>query len=88
MSSYSNIERPLQEHLKKGSTPLIKRIGRNNQFILHNYLVPISNQCTCPLTKCQKKFNIKLIPNQIVYPKYCSAHRTEHRRNIFLSITG
>ena len=75
-----NIEKPVVEQLMAGGSPLLDRIRRNNRLILHNYSVPVEKNYTCQLDGCGQKINIRLIPNQIVYPKYCQHHRTEHRR--------
>ena len=78
----SNIEKPLSDHLRRGSTPLTERIQIHNQFILHNYTVPVEKSCACPHPGCGGIFSITLYPNQIVYPKYCEEHRTAHRRGL------
>jgi hypothetical protein len=38
----------------------------------------------CALDGCGKTFEIKILPNTFIYPKYCPEHRNEHKRNMFL----
>ena len=84
MDTASNIERALLAELRKGlsaeESPLLRRVLRNNQILLHNYRIDVIKDCRCPLEGCDRVFPIVLIPNQALYPKYCKAHRTEFRR--------
>ena len=84
MDTASNIERALLGELRKGLTeedsPLLRRVLRNNQILLHNYRAEAIKDCRCPLEGCDRSFSIILIPNQTLYPKYCNAHRSEFRR--------
>lgn len=74
------VERALYDDLLKGGSGLLKKVKRENQIILHNYEVAIKKRASCALKHCDKTFFISLIPGQIIYPKYCSEHRTPHRR--------
>jgi len=80
----TNIERALLTHLRAGGTaetsPLLRRVLRNNQILLHNYRVEAIKDCACALEGCDRSFPVILIPNQVLYPKYCKAHRSEFRR--------
>jgi ethanolamine ammonia-lyase large subunit len=84
MDAVGNVERALLAQLKAGltaeSSPLIARVLRNNQIMLHNYRAPSMKDCRCDLTGCGAGFSIILIPNQTIYPRFCAAHRSEHRR--------
>jgi hypothetical protein len=84
MDASSNIERALLSQLQQGHTaedsPLLRRVLRNNQIVLHNYRAEAIKDCRCPLEGCGRSFPIILIPNQTLYPKYCQAHRSEFRR--------
>ena len=84
MDSSSNIERALVAQLRQGHTaedsPLLRRVLRHNQILLHNYRVEVIKDCLCPLDGCGRTFSIVLIPNQTLYPKYCKSHRSEFRR--------
>ena len=73
-----------QALLREFQAPLLGRIQKNNQLIKHNYKVLVRKQCPCELEGCMTVFNLELIPNQIVYPKFCQEHRTEHRRAHFV----
>jgi len=84
MDTAGNIERALLDQLRSGhtaeSSPLVRRVLRNNQILLHNYRAESMKDCRCPLEGCDRVFAIILIPNQALYPKYCGEHRSEWRR--------
>ena len=84
MDTAGNIERALLAQLRRGLTaeesPLLRRVLRNNQILLHNYRAEAIKDCRCALEGCDRAFPIVLIPNQALYPKYCKAHRSEFRR--------
>ncbi len=85
MGSYnSNVERAVLQHLEKGRTPLLERIEKHNRIVLHNFSAAVTKTLTCKLPCCGRRFRVKLIPNQVLYPKYCEDHRTDHRRRHFL----
>jgi hypothetical protein len=84
MDTGSNIERALLAQLQAGFTgetsPLIARVLRHNQILLHNFRSESIKDCRCALDGCKNGFSIVLIPNQTLYPKFCAAHRSEYRR--------
>lgn len=84
MDTSSNIERAILAQLRAGHTaetsPLLSRVLRNNRILLHNFRAPSIKDCHCDLEGCPKGFPVILIPNQTLYPRFCSDHRTEHRR--------
>jgi len=84
MSNPGNVERALLAQLRAGHTadtsPLLARVLRGNRILLHNYRAPSIKDCRCDLDGCDNSFAVVLIPNQALYPRYCPAHRTEHRR--------
>ncbi|HLU70502.1 MAG TPA: hypothetical protein VKZ88_07000 [Fibrobacteria bacterium] len=84
MSTTGNVERALLTQLQAGHTaetsPLLARVLRNNRIVLHNYKAATIRDCRCDLEGCDRGFAIVLLPNQTLYPRYCAAHRTEHRR--------
>lgn len=84
MDTVGNIERAILADLRAGLTaetsPLIARVLRNNQILLHNYRAETIKDCRCRLEGCERIFPIVLIPNQALYPKFCAAHRSEYRR--------
>ncbi len=85
MKGESNVEKAILRDLASGAdTALIRRVSRENQIILHNFQRPITKKHSCQLIGCCRPFSIVLIPNQVIYPKYCDQHRTEHRRAQFL----
>jgi len=84
MDTVGNVERALLAQLQAGHTaetsPLLARVLRNNRIVLHNFRAPALKDCRCDLEGCDTGFAVILIPNQTIYPRYCAAHRTEHRR--------
>jgi hypothetical protein len=76
----------LADMAKPGTTPLIERVTRHNQIILHNYRKAVEKTCDCQLLGCRQEFPVTLIPNQVLYPKYCVEHRSEFRRENFLRL--
>jgi hypothetical protein len=84
MDTAANIERALLAQLHAGATgetsPLLRRVLRNNRILLHNYQAATIKDCRCDLEGCVGAFSVVLIPNQVLYPRYCADHRTEYRR--------
>ncbi len=84
MDTAANIERALLGQLRAGhsaeTSPLIARVLRNNQILLHNFRAASIKDCRCTLEGCDNGFSVLLIPNQTLYPKFCAAHRSEYRR--------
>ena len=56
----------------------------NNQIIKHSFNESKVIQGTCQLEGCGKSFEILLIHNTYIYPKYCPEHRNEFKRERFL----
>ncbi len=79
----ANVEKAILAHLDNPDSVLIRRVTRNNQIWLHNYKVETDKTCRCQLPGCSNAFIVTLIPNQVVYPKYCPGHRNEFRRSRF-----
>ena len=79
-----DVEKAILAEMAKPGSPLIERVTRNNQIILHNYKKSIEKTCDCQLLGCRSDFAITLIPNQVLYPKFCTEHRSEFRRRNFL----
>ncbi len=84
MDHAGNVEKAILAEMKKPASGLIDRVTRNNQIILHNFSQAIERQCECQLPGCRKSFPMTLIPNQVLYPKFCEDHRTDFRRENFL----
>jgi hypothetical protein len=80
-----NVEKALIHELQSTTHgPLSNRINTTNQLIKHNYKTFAPKQISCMLEGCSNHFEIMLIPNQIIYPKYCEEHRSVFRREWFL----
>lgn len=86
MSRDKDIEHSLVEAMKSGQhTEHLKRVQRENQLIPHNFKVPHLRTPTCALEGCEETFEITVFPKQLIYPKFCPAHRNEHQREHFLN---
>lgn len=59
-----------------------------NQIIKHDYKENTLVELTCQLEGCGNTFEVKLSDGIYVYPKFCSEHRNEYRRTIFLKQLG
>ena len=79
-----NVEKAILAEMGKPHSGLIERVTRHNQIFLHNYTESVVRNCECQLLGCIKTFELTLIPNQVLYPKYCGEHRSEFRRANFI----
>jgi len=77
-------EKAILARLNEPESPLLQRVLRNNQILLHNYRAEVAKKCRCLLDGCARAFEITLIPNQVLYPKFCEDHRSEFRREFHL----
>jgi len=76
-------ERALRKALGDGvSDGLVARVLEENRIIAHNYLVEVERSVPCAHPGCTEPFAVKLVPGQIVYPKWCAFHRPAHRRKL------
>ncbi len=82
--SNGNVEKAILAEMGKPRSGLIDRVTRHNQILMHNYKQSVARSCECQLLGCPRSFSIILVPNQVLYPKYCEAHRSEFRRQNFL----
>lgn len=82
----NSIEAAIVHSLRQGreDTPLIQRVLRDNQLVKHNFGYCHERHAVCALPGCGARFAFTLIPNQIIYPKYCEEHRSSYRREQFL----
>ena len=88
MDHAADVEKAVLAALDDPASPLIRRVTRNNRILLHNYSAEAEKDCRCPLPGCGAPFAVTLIPNQILYPKFCEAHRSEFRREFHLARLG
>ena len=84
MEREGNVEKAILAEMARPGSMLIERVTRHNQIILHNYRQATERRCECRLLGCPESFDVTLIPNQVLYPKYCEDHRSEFRRENFL----
>ena len=82
--SAGNVEKAILAEMGKARSGLIDRVTLHNQIFLHNYTEEVRRACECQLIGCAQSFELTLIPNQVLYPKYCEKHRSEYRRENFL----
>ena len=76
-------ERALRAALEEGRAKgLVERILEHNQIIPHNFLVEVDRAVSCAHPGCTEPFTVRLVPGQIVYPKWCAFHRPAHRRKL------
>ena len=59
-------------------------VDENNQKIKHKFLESQNIIKTCSLEGCGNTYELRIIPNQFIYPKYCEEHRNEWKRNFFI----
>src|SRR5258708_2200299 len=82
--SNGNVEKAILAEMGKPQSGLIDRVTLHNQILVHNYKQAVERTCDCQLLGCTQTFAITLVPNQVLYPKYCPAHRSEYRRRNFM----
>jgi hypothetical protein len=82
--SNGNVEKAILAEMGKPQSGLIDRVTLHNQIFLHNYTEAVRRTCECQLLGCVQTFELTLIPNQVLYPKYCREHRSEYRRANFM----
>jgi len=60
-------------------------INIDNQTFKHNYTEVVKIVFNCAFESCRNQFDVKIYPNQYVYPKYCPEHRNEYKRKMVVS---
>lgn len=84
MEREGNVEKAILAQMENPRSGLIDRVTRLNRIILHNFGKAVERSCECMLMGCARTFPVTLIPNQVLYPKFCPDHRSEFRRQDFL----
>ena len=79
ITKFCEFHRNTKNRVKK----VVKEIKKENRIIKHNYDMKVKT-FKCGLRGCKNKYKIELIPNQFIYPKYCSEHTNEFKREMFL----
>lgn len=69
---------------REQETPVVQRLLQDNQIIKHNYRYNAMQVHSCALECCEQTFQITLIPNQVLYPKFCPRHRNAFQRKLSL----
>ncbi len=63
-------------------TGLVGRIEAGNRLVPHNFTTAVDRELVCDHPGCGAKFLVRLVPGQLVYPRWCPEHRTPHRRSL------
>jgi hypothetical protein len=63
-------------------------VGDSNIYINHKNAEASKVIRSCALKGCLEEFEITVIPNQHIYPKYCNTHRNEYKRQFFTEQQG
>ena len=97
VSSGINPSKYCEEHrkqkYKKGVEKIkvkhpIKESISSNQIIKHSFKIATVIVGKCQLEGCGKDFEILVVPNTHIYPKYCEEHRNEFKRERFVEQHG
>lgn len=64
--------------------PISNGIGEANVIIKHKCSTATKIIKECDLDNCNCQYEITLIPNQIIYPKFCIEHRNKFKRDYFV----
>jgi len=84
-----------EEHVKskykkvlycKAKIDPIEDVKLHNVYIKHDYVSSLDLRLNCDC--CGKPYQIKLLPRQFVYPKYCETHRNNYKRELFQKKSG
>lgn len=58
------------------------RIEAENRLIPHNFTCVVERDLVCDHPGCGTVFRVRLVPGQLIYPRWCERHRTPHRRSL------
>ncbi len=76
-------ERALRLALEQGlEQGLVARVSQDNRIVPHNFLVEVDKLLECGHPGCSEPVAVRLVPGQVVYPKWCAFHRPPHRRKM------
>ena len=59
-----------------------------NQRIQHTYKSATVVKGMCQLAGCSEEFDLLILPNVFIYPKFCEGHRSEFKRKRWLEQNG
>jgi hypothetical protein len=59
-------------------------VSVKNLVFEHSHQHIITKKLNCALEGCSKEFEISVYPTQKVYPKFCSEHRNDFQRKLFI----
>jgi len=65
--------------------PISNGIGESNVVVKHKNNKAVKSIRVCGLEGCDCEYDVTLIPNQIIYPKYCPEHRNKYKREFFIN---
>jgi len=86
ISKYCVEHRKDKYRIRKRTKP--EDVNLKNQMIQHKYTTVVEQTMNCALKQCDNQFTIKIFPRQYVYPKFCSEHRNEYKRERHLRQIG
>lgn len=80
-----NVEAAIIEDLenKKEST-LVKRVLKNNMIYKHNNKDACKKKFICELENCNNEYEVTIIHNHFLYPRFCKEHRNAYKREMHL----
>jgi len=86
ISKYCVEHRKDRYRIRKRTKP--EDVNLKNQTISHKYTTVVEQTMTCALEQCESQFSIKIYPRLYVYPKFCTEHRNEYKRERHLRLIG
>jgi len=81
-SKYCPEHRDKKTRVEKSQEQTDENADVNNQIVQHANSEVKTEIMQCALKGCQMSFEVKIFPNQFVYPKYCPEHRNPHKRKM------
>lgn len=81
ITKFCEFHRDIKNRAKK---VVIQKRKKENRIIKYNYKNLKIKTFRCGLRGCKNEYKIELIPNQFIYPKYCSEHTNKFKRELFL----
>ncbi len=61
---------------------LTARIEAENRIVPHNFTGAVDREVACGHSGCRNTFVVRLVPGQLIYPRWCPFHRSAHRRSL------
>ena len=84
IAKYCELHRDIKQRQKQKKD--VESIESKNMVFRHNYVDVVEASFKCCLDGCDSLFRISIFPKQLVYPRFCDAHRNDFRRSNFIRI--